>query len=283
MSGISYVKCEPLSAAWLKELREHNQTKRVCGTNITVEVYQFRDCVYSILANTPKNGFVWTHLIVGEEQAMVIDPICDRGDLKEIVNELTRGKPVVAVYTIPAEEQNERKCQFEKGYCHEYGAAGDQVSCLNHHTFWLAADHEVELIWLPGRHPGQCVYIDRKNRILFCGEALLSSGVVIDAFDKNMPYSSFSTVEAFYLELTELKKREDEFDSLFPGRFILDLAVTGIDGMAETCRKVLDDPVHCDFTETLEDGRVLSARYVKGLGALLYSKNSIYMNADEGE
>ena len=306
---------EPLSVAWMKELRLHNRTKRVYEVNPYAEVYQFRDHVYAILTDNLDGGYSsWMYLIVEEEQAMLIDTSYGLGNLKGLVDEITGGKPVIVANTHPSFDHSYGNCQFEKAYCHEYGVPKmrlqlnphiwdylfdesgrniwvefdrkdlvpykdyEIIGCPDHFTFHLGKDHEVELLWLRGHQPGHCGYLDKKNRILFCGDALISMRVAIGKPNPSLPYSEYSTVEACYRQMAELEKRLGEFDALFPGHFIVDLDTTGVTGMKEACLKVLENPKSYDYIGEMGGNRTFYAKYVKGLGILAYNDNNIYQD-----
>lgn len=311
---------EPLSVAWMKELREHNKTKKVYEIDPYAEVYQFRDHVYGILTDNLDGGYCsWIYLIVGEEQAMLVDTSYGLGDLRGLVNEITGGRPLIVVNTHPSFDHSYGNCQFERAYCHEYGVPKmrlqqnphiwdylfdkegnniwveferkdlipfqmyEIIGCPNHTVFSLGRGHEVELIWLPGHQPGHCGYLDKKNRILFCGDALISMRAAIGKPNPDLPYSEYSTVEACYMEMMKLEQRLDEFDALFPGHFIVDLDTSGVSGMTEACRQVLDHPDKYDFIGRMGGGRTYFGKYVKGLGVLAYNENNIYINGRKGE
>ena len=114
---------DPLSRAWMKELRSHNKTKREYEVDPYAEVYQFRDDVYGILKDSADGmGAPWMYLVVGKEKALLIDTGFGIGNLKGLAEELAEGKPLYLVNTHAHFDHCYGNCQFEKVYCHEYEA-----------------------------------------------------------------------------------------------------------------------------------------------------------------
>lgn len=65
---------EPLSKAWMKELRLYNKTKQEFAVDPYAEVYRFRDNVYGILTDSADGmGAPWMYLIIGPKKAMLIE------------------------------------------------------------------------------------------------------------------------------------------------------------------------------------------------------------------
>lgn len=305
---------EPLSIAWMKELREHNKTKKVYDIDPYAEVYQFREHVYGILTDNLDGGYCsWIYLIDGEEKAMLIDTSYGLGDLKGLVNEITGGKPIIVANTHKSFDHSYGNCQFEAAYCHEYAALAMEqqqnphiwdylfdengkniwvefdrndlvpfkrfqvIGCPNGYLFDLGGGHEVELIWMPGHQPGHCGYLDKKNRILFCGDGLISMRIGIAKYNPNTPYAKYGTVEACRNEMVKLSSRLGEFDALFPGHFIVDIGTEGVWGMVEACNAVLENPDNYDFIGEMSNNRSFRAKYIHGLGVLAYNKENLYM------
>ena len=111
----------PVRWAFLKELREHDKTKKVYDVNPYAEVYQFRDNLYGILTESLDGmGDPWMYLIVGPEKAMLIDTGFGVGDLKGLVREITGDMPLIVVNTHAHFDHAYGNFQFDRVYCHEY-------------------------------------------------------------------------------------------------------------------------------------------------------------------
>jgi len=302
---------EALSAAYMKLLRHHDCTKRVWPIDPYAETYRFRDNVYGILTDSLDGmGAPWMYLIIGEQRALLIDTSFGLGNLKGLVDELTGGMEVIVVNTHASYDHSYGNCQFERVYCHEFcvpylkkqqsphiwdylfddnGACKwtefDRndlipyreygiVGCPDGHVFNLGSNHEVELVFLPGHQAGHCGFLDKKERILFCGDDFISMRVGIGGPKEGMPYGEYATVTALRNELRKLVKRTGEFDALFPGHFIVDIDNSVVANLLEACEAVTIDPDDYGYLYTVK-GKTSKQKFVKGLGTLAYNDRSV--------
>jgi len=303
---------DPLSAAWMKELREHNRTKREYAVDPYAEVYRFREGVYGILKESADGmGAPWMYLIDGPEQAMLIDTGFGIGNLKGLVQELVGDKALVVACTHAHFDHCYGNCQFDRVYCHEYEAPYMElkqdphiwdylfdesgkpiwydfdrrdivpfrrykiVSCLDGYTFDLGGGHKVELIHLAGHSAGHAGFLDKKNRILFCGDDFVSMRVGIGKKRPGMPYTEYCSVHAFYETVKRLSQRINEFDALFPGHFMVELDSKVVLGMLETLKRIEEDPSYFDYEEKNYRGILNRFCHVRGLGLLAFTEDTL--------
>lgn len=267
----------PIAWCAMKEMREHNDTRKIYDVNPYIEVYQFRDNLYSLyVENADGMQDVWLHLIVGPEKAMLIDTGYGIGDTKALVDQLTDGKPLIVANTHNHCDHAYGNCRFEQVYCHEYDVPKLQAQnehiwdylfdengdCIwldfdkadlpqfkkyeiiglkDGHVFNLGEDYEVELIHMGGHTPGMSGYLDRKNRIFFAGDDVSAQRVAVGGLKapEGMLYGECATLPFFTSRLKVLADRLDEFDFIFPGHLILDLESHIILSMLATCEKIL--------------------------------------------
>ncbi len=302
---------EQLSSAYMKLLREKDKTKKVYDVNPYAEVYRFRNNVYGILTESLDGmGAPWMYLVMGPEKAMLIDTSFGLGSLKGLVDEITGGMEIIVVNTHASFDHSYGNHQFDRAYCHEYcvpylekqltphlwdylvdengngkWAEFDKndiipykdyeiVGCPNGHIFNLGGDYDIELIFLPGHQAGHCCFLDKKNRILFCGDDFISMRVGVGGPKEGMPYGEYATITALRNELEKLVKRTDEFDTLFPGHFIVDIDKSVVQNLLETCNAVIANPDSYDYLYTYKN-RTSKQKFVKGLGTLGYTDRSI--------
>ena len=303
---------DPLSAAWMKELRTHNCTRAEYAVDPYAEVYRFREGVYGILKESADGmGAPWMYLIDGPEKAMLIDTGFGIGDLKGLVEQIIGKKPLIVVCTHAHFDHCYGNCQFDKVYCHEYEAPYMElkqdshiwdylfdengkpiwydfdrrdivpyrryeiVPCPDGYVFDLGGDHQVELVHLAGHSAGHAGYLDKKNRILFCGDDFVSMRVGIGMKREGMPYREYCSVHAFYEAVKRLSCRLDEFDVLFPGHFIVEIESRVVNDMLSVLQRIEDDPDHYDFEAKNYRGVLNRYCYVNGLGLLAFTKETV--------
>ncbi len=304
--------------AYMRLLRETNKTKKVYEVDPYVEVYQFRDKVYGLLVSSLDGGAdVWMYLIIGPEKAMLVDAAWGLGNLKGLVDELTGGMPLIVVNTHCHFDHAYGNAQFDRVYCHEFEAPAligqnanmwdylfeeeggaciwDQfdrgdlipfkdytvVACPDGYTFDLGEGHEVELFFLGGHSAGHCGYLDKKNRIFFCGDDFISMRVSIGGPRPGVAFGEYATVNAYRDRVAALAERLDEFDSLFPGHFVVDIESSVVKNMLAACDSILQDPEHNYTIKTKGKNGPMYQKYVEGLGTLQYTKNSILSGQQE--
>ena len=275
-----------ISWAYMKELREHDKTRRVYGVNPYIEVYQFRDNLYSLFhPNCDGMGDVWMHLIVGPEKAMLIDTGYGLGDLKGLVDEITGGKEVIVVNTHDHFDHAYGNCRFGRVYCHEYlvpyletqhehmwdylfDAFGNniwldfdrkdlpvfqkyEILGVPDGTTWdLGGGYEVELIFTGGHAAGHAAYLDKHDRILFTGDNICSdvSGCgSVNITRGNGPYQECTQLSFYRDRVKLLVDRMDEYDYIFPQHFMLNLENNLMPNILEALDDILADPANCDY------------------------------------
>lgn len=302
----------PLCKAWMKELRTNNKTKKVYDVDPYAEVYQFRDNVYGILKESADGmGAPWMYLIVGPKKAMLIDTGFGIGNLKGLVEEIIGDMPYYVVCTHAHFDHCYGNCQFDKVYCHEYEAPYMEVKqdptiwdylfdengkpiwydfkkedivpfkryeivgCPDGYTFNLGGDYEIELIHLAGHSAGQAGFLDKKNRILFCGDDFIGMRVGIGMKRPGMPYTEYCTVHEFRNQVEKLSKRLDEFDTLFPGHFIVDIDNSIVLSMLEVLNRIDADPESYDYAKANHRGILTRFCFVEGMGMFAYTEDNI--------
>jgi glyoxylase-like metal-dependent hydrolase (beta-lactamase superfamily II) len=272
-----------------------------------VEVFQLRENVYSILAKSPgMGGDPWMHLVIGPERAMLIDTAYGIGDLKGLVETLT-DKPYFVVNTHFHGDHSMGNYQFDKVYCHKYdvpyliqqfdphardrfvpttGAyykAEDLVPIKEYevigvedgYVFDLGQGYEIELVHLPGHAPGGCGFLDPQTRILFSGDAIVSTPTMCSGSAKGNPNEAFMSVTAFRDQLLRLEQKMDRFDVLFPGHAILDYPAKAVTDMLQACNEIIADPEdYTDMDETMP-GRGMAKLKVVGYASIAYSDDRI--------
>ena len=282
----------PISWAYMKELREKDRTQKIYECNPYCEVYRFGDNFYGLFSNNCDGmGDVWMYLIIGPEKALLIDTAFGLGDTKALVDEITGGMPVIAANTHSGPDHCLGNVRFDKVYCHEYAAWGIRNKCKphawdylfnkdgsniwlnfnredlpeywdyelvpvsNHYVFELGSGYEVELIWMPGHDSGHAMFLDRTGRRLIAGDDVCSDVISCGTGGKpGDPYAKYCTLEAYRDELIKLCARLDEFDYIFPGHFMVNLENSLMVDILNTLNEILTDPDNYDYESEDESG-----------------------------
>ena len=137
-----------ISWAFMKQLREHNETRKVYACNPYIEVYQFRDNLYGLFnQNCDGAGDVWQWLIVGPEKCLLVDTAFGLGDMKALVDEISGGKEIIVVNTHDHFDHAFGNCRFGRAYCHE--SLVPLLEAQNEHMWDYLWDKKTgETIWL---------------------------------------------------------------------------------------------------------------------------------------
>lgn len=303
---------DELSWAYMRLLREHDKTKRVYEIDPYVEVYQLRENTYSLLMESLDGaGDCWMYLIVGPEKAMLIDTAFGLGDLRGLADELSGGKPLIVVNTHGHFDHGYGNCQFDRVYCHEYEVPSLQaqnarmwdylfeeetgrgiwaefdrrdlvpfapyevIGCADGTCFDLGQGYEVELVFLGGHTSEHAGYLDKRNRVFYAGDDILSMRVGVNGPKAGDPFGRFASVTTLRDNLEKLNRRLDEFDAVCPGHFIQNIENTSVSKMLDACNQVLRAPLkNYDFITT-RNGRIQYHKFVQGLGTLAYRETSI--------
>lgn len=270
------------------------------------EVVSTRPGVYHLYIDAPTaGGNPWMHLIVGPERALLIDTAYGIGDLKALVETLT-DKPYDVVNTHFHGDHSMGNYQFNRVYIHEYdvdllkesrdpknrahflpppekGYCTEEdlvpvrdyeiVGVEDGYVFDLGGGHEVELIHMPGHAPGGCMLLDRKNRMLFSGDAIVGTPTFIFGQLPEGPKAEYMTVRSYRTELQKLALRLGEFDALYPGHAYLGVPTQIVPETVQVCDAILRDPD--DFDDEMAFFN-RSARIKRiGWASIAYSKERL--------
>lgn len=308
----------PIRYAFMKLLRERDETGRVYAVDPFAEVYDLRPGIFGIYTESLDGmGDSWIFIIEGEDRALVIDTSFGLGNLKGLIHELIGDKPYDVANTHSHFDHAYGNYQFDRVYCHEYEVPKLQanmnagvwdylfdengegiwydfkrsdlcgfkeyeiVGVPDGYTFKLGPGHEVELVFLPGHSTGHCGFLDKKNRIFFPGDDCCVGAIGVGG-NKNIPFGEYGTVEALCKELKKIYARRDEFDSLFPSHGPVETGPIMLLSAIEACEAVLADPTDYDMRRETPRG-VQYGKMIFESGYLNYTAASVYMDRDVEE
>lgn len=276
---------DPISWAYMKELRENNKTRKIYPVNPYVEVYRFRDNLYGLFAeNCDGGGDCWMFLTIGPEKALLVDTAYGLGDLKGLVDQLTGGKPLIVANTHEHFDHAYGNPRFDEVHCHEYLVPylemqnahmwdylfddfGDNIwldfdrndlpkfkkyeiaGRKDGYIFNLGGDYEVELVHLGGHTPGSAAYLDKKNRIVFTGDNVICDTSSCGSVNVTRPgpYTENTLLKVYGENLKKLVDRSNEIDFVYPAHFMIDVDKTVLANELEAVEAVLADPESYDY------------------------------------
>lgn len=261
---------------WLEEKRKDRENYRFCPP---LEVFRMREDLYSIYSRCPHDmGDVWIHVLIGTQKALVVDTGFGIGDLKSIVTDLAGERELIVVNTHNHGDHILGNSQFGKVFCHrldkpmlekkmypaywaEFCKVSDHsffreedvlpfgkyeiIPCEDHHTFDLGDGQLIELIWVGGHASGSSVFLDRKHKILFSGDAVMYPGITTSMASRLKSYQNHveaATLACFTKQLEKLWSRREEFQTLFPGHGVLNIKKDIIEDLLTACIQVMETP-----------------------------------------
>ncbi|MDD3924742.1 MAG: MBL fold metallo-hydrolase [Erysipelotrichaceae bacterium] len=269
---------KPIRWSYMKILREFSTLKKEYPVNPYAEVYQMRDNMWAIFTETLDGaGDPWMYLIDGPKKAMLIDTGFGVGDLKGLVKEIVKDKPLIVACTHAHYDHAYGNAQFEEIYCSKCEV--QRMNAINNDKIWdylfdengkpkwtefdrrdlikyqpykitgvadghrfdLGDGYEVEAVLLPGHTPGQCGYLDLYNMTLFSGD---TSGI-----SKAKPgelCAENCTVLASRNAFKKLQPRFKDITGVFPGHGALDVSSVSLQYHLDACEAILKDPENYD-------------------------------------
>ncbi len=162
------------------------------------------------------DDFVYLYLLKGEHNSLFLDSGANRLDLPALAARLGASKPQLALTHGDADHASgtDRFPSFSLHPADFWYLAHSNPHAAPH-PIWDGDRLElggrtVEVIHLPGHTPGSVAYLDRTNRLLFCG----------DLVQKDLPIHLFGTgrsIPAYLASLERLYSFRDRYDRIFPG------------------------------------------------------------------
>lgn len=209
------------------------------------EVYRLLEDTYAIYEPFQFEEAI-SYLVIGAEKALIVDTGTGIGDLKKLLNELTP-LPISVVNTHIHWDQIGNNSQFNRiqiynclesitklytGYDNDYlrgRLLGDSIwkplpesvdpdtwrippvkptDLLEDGMILDLGNRPIEVIHTPGHSPDSICLLDKKNRILFCGDIYYSGPLY--AFEKDV------NIKDYMSSLEKLIKRIDEYEYMCP-------------------------------------------------------------------
>jgi len=166
-----------------------------------------------------EDEFVYAYLFAGEKKALLVDSTNGSGNLKAVVESLTK-LPVILVNTHGDADHIGCNGQFEETLMHPAEFAyyaikskeGDAIPkpILDGEIIDIGG-RQFEVIFMPGHTCGSIVLLDRKNRILIGGDTITTHTFI---------FGQFRNLRSIISSLERLKNKYwDAFDTIYTAHF----------------------------------------------------------------
>lgn len=159
------------------------------------------------------------YLIGGDQKAILLDTGMGTGDLKGFVSKLT-DKPIEVVISHGHPDHILQANQFDTVYMSDKDKEIIKILNINIDVSNFINIKEgdrfdlggriIEVFELPGHTPGSLVFLDRKNRLLFTGDAIGSGHVW-------MQVPGCMSVEVYLQSIKKLESMSNLFDKIYTG------------------------------------------------------------------
>lgn len=182
------------------------------------------------------------YLVAGEAKALLIDTTTGRGDIREVVSQLT-ALPLVVVNTHGHMDHTGGDYVFDEVYIHPADlwllrgpadeAAAKELIChpIGEGDCFDLGGRVLEVVEVPGHTLGSVALLDREARQIFMGDACNTNTLLIPGHS--------TTVEEYRESLVKLWAMEPLFDRFFVFHGDGELPKTCIDDVLELCDEIL--------------------------------------------
>lgn len=242
------------------------------------------------------------YLVEGTEKAAVVDTGAGFGNLKKVIEKLT-DRPYVVLNTHGHIDHAGGNFAFQEAYLGEpdfkmagteslregwndfcekmngepdfYGEGHIRENCmpgackmlpLKEHQIFKLGNRELEVLFVPGHTPGSAVFLDRKNKLLFSGDSVVSTPILI-----------FDTYSATIQEYVEALKalNQEAFQLIFPGHYLRPIGKKVLHDLIICGEKILNgeaEPEAVDFSHLSSEPAFL---YRYESGSIVYNDDHI--------
>jgi hydroxyacylglutathione hydrolase len=204
------------------------------------------------------NG-VRAFLFAGTERALLVDTGFGTGDIKKVVQGLTR-LPLMLVNTHADRDHIGCNALFEKAYMHpaeyayyyESAEMNDAVSPLWDGDVIELGARRFEVVLIPGHTPGSIALLDRVNRLLVAGDSVSQAPIFMFGRMRNLC--------AHMSSMRKLLELRDGFDTVYPSHGPIPVGPDMIEKLIAGAERILNGEVR----GTAPPFEMPAKRYVSG-------------------
>lgn len=219
--------------------REYEKTK----IRIPERSFVMKQDVFETIEMEPgffriENGGVRCFFIEGDDRAMLVDTGFGNGDLRSLVQSLTK-LPIFVVNTHADGDHTGCNHQFQEIWMHPaefdyYAQKGN--TCDNLHPLWEGdtlslGKWNFEVLLIPGHTPGSIALLDREHEILISGDSVQTGTIYLFGPGRNLP--------SYIASLHKLEQIRDSVREILPSHGQIPVSPNTISKLLEVAPKLL--------------------------------------------
>ncbi len=219
--------------------REYEKTK----IRIPERSFVMKQDVFETIEMEPgffriENGGVRCFFIEGDDRAMLVDTGFGNGDLRSLVQSLTK-LPIFVVNTHADGDHTGCNHQFQEIWMHPaefdyYAQKGN--TCDNLHPLWEGdtlslGKWNFEVLLIPGHTPGSIALLDREHEILISGDSVQTGTIYLFGPERNLP--------SYIASLYKLEQIRDSVREILPSHGQIPVSPNTISKLLEVAPKLL--------------------------------------------
>jgi len=237
---------------------ERSKTMNFRNENINEQGFIYGKWMTAPGTYTISFGNVYCYLMIGTEQALLFDTAYGVGNIRAFVEEIT-DKPIIVVnshghydhtggnpwwdtvYAGPGAEKTMKKAfTDDMQQIHNSRPYPDyKVNTVREGHVFDLGQRKVEVIEIPAHHESSIALLDRDNRALYTGDELEAGQVLL--FVRNQPLPYKEVVSSHLQNMRKLKKRAEEFDTIYPAHNGPQLHPSYLDDFIGLSEAILED------------------------------------------
>ena len=207
------------------------------------------------------------YLIIGTERALLIDTGIGIGNIRSVVETMTH-LPYDVVNTHHRSQEARPEYNYEASLEFDASIMGDfEMKGIEEGFVFHLGNRDLEVLDTPGHTKDGICLLDRKYRLLFSGDTVVSTPVLM--------FDTFSDTMSTYLEsLKKLSQLRNSYELIFPGHYLRPIGSIYIDDQISCIQEILEKHL---LGEKEECGMTKSEVYFyqKALASVLYTEDRI--------
>jgi len=191
-----------------------------------------------------EDDFVRSFLLIGENEALVVDTNCTGTDVRSIAESLTN-LPIKLINTHSDGDHTAGNGMFQELYIHEeerpYYNADMTYTFVKDGDVIDLGNRPLEIIHIPGHTPGSIGILDINARVLISGDTIQDGNIFMFTPKRNLP--------RFLESLKKMGKYDDRYDEIYPSHGSLPIGKGIIPKLIEGGKTILEGKAEGEVME----------------------------------